>query len=119
MSKSSEFIITPDTIIREICRYFRLEEDQIKGQSRSRDSLNARQIAMYLIRRMTSLSLDDNGKVFGGRDHSTVINSINKVERKCMAAPAPKPGQMTLWTMQSIAHGADYVSYFRDRKSVV
>ena len=47
MSKSSEFIITPDTIIREICRYFRLEEDQIKGQSRSRDSLNARQIAMY------------------------------------------------------------------------
>ena len=44
--------------------HFRLEEDQIKGQSRSRDSLNARQIAMYLIRRMTSLSLDDNGKVF-------------------------------------------------------
>ena len=33
----------------------------------------------------------------------------------CMAAPAPKPGQMTLWTMQSIAHGADYVSYFRWR----
>ena len=87
MSKSSEFIITPDTIIREICRYFRLEEDQIKGQSRSRDSLNARQIAMYLIRRMTSLSLDDNGKVFGGRDHSTVINSINKVERKMKTDP--------------------------------
>ncbi|MCI9166060.1 MAG: chromosomal replication initiator protein DnaA [Oscillospiraceae bacterium] len=88
MSKSSEFIITPDTIIREICRYFRLEEDQIKGQSRSRDSLNARQIAMYLIRRMTSLSLDDNGKVFGGRDHSTVINSINKVERKMKTDPS-------------------------------
>ncbi len=33
----------------------------------------------------------------------------------CMAAPAPKPGQMTLWTMQSIAHGADYVSFFRWR----
>lgn len=33
----------------------------------------------------------------------------------CMAAPAPKPGQMTLWTMQSIAHGADYISYFRWR----
>ena len=87
MSKSSEFIITPDAIIREICRYFRLEEDQIKGQSRSRDSLNARQIAMYLIRRMTSLSLDDTGKIFGGRDHSTVLNSINKVERKMKADP--------------------------------
>ena len=87
MSKSSEFIITPDAIIREICRYFRLEEDQIKGQSRSRDSLNARQIAMYLIRRMTSLSLDDTGKIFGGRDHSTVLNSINKVEKKMQSDP--------------------------------
>lgn len=33
----------------------------------------------------------------------------------CMAAPAPKPGQMTLWTMQSVAHGADYIGYFRWR----
>ena len=88
MSKSSEFIITPEVIIREVCRYFRIEEEQIKGQSRSRDCLNARQIAMYLIRRMTSLSLDDNGKVFGGRDHSTVINSINKVERKMKTDPS-------------------------------
>lgn len=87
MSRSSEFIITPDSIIREICRYFRLEEDQIKGQSRSRDSLNARQIAMYLIRRMTSLSLDDTGKIFGGRDHSTVLNSVAKVERKMKTDP--------------------------------
>ena len=88
MSRSNEFIITPDTIIKEVCRYFRLEEDQIKGQSRSRDSLNARQTAMYLIRRLTSLSLDDTGKVFGGRDHSTVLNSINKVEKKMKADPA-------------------------------
>ena len=82
MSKSNEFIITSDTIIREICRYFRIEEDQIKGQSRSRDCLNARQIAMYLIRRMTSMSLDETGQSFGGRDHSTVLNSINKVDKK-------------------------------------
>lgn len=82
MSKSNEFIITPETILREICRYFRIEEDQIKGPSRNRDCLNARQIAMYLIRRMTSLSLDETGQVFGGRDHSTVLNSIGKVEKK-------------------------------------
>jgi chromosomal replication initiator protein len=37
---------------------------------------------MYLIRRMTSLSLDETGQVFGGRDHSTVLNSIGKVEKK-------------------------------------
>ena len=87
MIRSNEFTITPDNIIKEVCRYFRLEEDQIRGPSRSRDILNARQIAMYLIRRMTSLSLDDTGKVFGGRDHSTVLNSINKVEKKMKSDP--------------------------------
>ena len=82
MIRSNEFIITPDNIIKEVCRYFRIEEDQIRGPSRSRDILNARQIAMYLIRRMTSLSLDDTGKLFGGRDHSTTLNGVTKVENK-------------------------------------
>ena len=82
MIRSNEFIITPDNIIKEVCRYFRIEEDQIRGPSRSRDILNARQIAMYLIRRMTSLSLDDTGKLFGGRDHSTTLNGVTKVENR-------------------------------------
>ena len=82
MSKYSEFVITPENIITEICRYFRIDETQIKGQSRSRDCLNARQIAMYLIRRMTSLSLDETGKLFGGRDHSTTLNGVTKVENR-------------------------------------
>ena len=88
MIRSNEFTITPDNIIKEVCRYFRLEEDQIRGPSRSRDILNARQIAMYLIRRMTSLSLNDTGNLFGGRDHATVINSISKVEKKMKSDPA-------------------------------
>ncbi len=82
MSKSSEFIITPDAIIKEICRYFRLEEDQVRGQTRNRECVNARQIAMYLIRRMTSLSLNEAGAEFGGRDHTTVMHSIEQVEKK-------------------------------------
>jgi len=82
MSKSSSFIITPDTIIKEICRYFRLEEDQVRGQTRNRDCVNARQIAMYLIRRMTSLSLSETGMEFSGRDHTTVLHSIEQVEKK-------------------------------------
>ena len=82
MIRSNEFTITPDNIIKEVCRYFRLEEDQIRGPSRSRDILNARQIAMYLIRRMTSLSLDETGKLFGGRDHSTTLNGVTKVENR-------------------------------------
>lgn len=82
MSKSSEFIITADAIIKEICRYFRLEEDQVRGQTRNRECVNARQIAMYLIRRMTSLSLNEAGAEFGGRDHTTVMHSIEQVEKK-------------------------------------
>ena len=82
MIRSNEFIITPDNIIKEVCRYFRVQEDQIRGPSRSRDILNARQIAMYLIRSMTSLSLDETGKLFGGRDHSTTLNGVTKVENR-------------------------------------
>ena len=81
MIRSNEFIITPDNIIKEVCRYFRVEEDQIRGPSRSMEILNARQIAMYLIRSMTSLSLDETGKLFK-RDHTTALNGITKIENR-------------------------------------
>ena len=81
MIRSNEFTITPDNIIKEVCRYFRVEEDQIRGPSRSREILNARQIAMYLIRSMTSLSLDETGKLFK-RDHTTALNGITKIENR-------------------------------------
>ncbi len=87
MSRSSDFIITADTIIKEICRYFRLEEDQVRGQTRNRDCVNARQIAMYLIRRLTNLSLVETGAEFSGRDHTTVLHSIEKVEEKMNTDP--------------------------------
>ena len=48
----------------------------------------ARQIAMYLIRAMTNLSLDEIGKVFDNRDHSTVLYSIQQVEKKMKKEPA-------------------------------
>jgi len=82
MIRSNEFTITPENIVREVCRYFHVDEDQVRGPSRSRDTLNARQIAMYLIRSMTSLSLDETGKLFGGRDHTTVLNGVTKVESR-------------------------------------
>ena len=82
MIRSNEFIITPENIIKEVCRYFRVDESQIRGPSRSRDILNARQVAMYLIRSMTSLSLDETGNLFGGRDHSTALNAVTRVETR-------------------------------------
>ena len=65
-----------------------IDEDVLRGQNRGRDVVNARQIAMYLIRSMTNLSLDDIGKVFEGRDHSTVLYSIKQVEKQMKKDPS-------------------------------
>ena len=65
-----------------------IDEDVLRGQNRGRDVVNGRQIAMYLIRRMTNLSLSDIGKEFGGRDHTTVLHSLDKVEKQMRSDPA-------------------------------
>jgi chromosomal replication initiator protein len=53
----------------------------MKSSARSRKLTLPRQIAMYLARELTSLSLPDIGRYFGGRDHTTVIHACRKVER--------------------------------------
>lgn len=80
LKRSNEYIPSPQAIIDYICKYYQLEESVIRGQQRIRNAVTARQIAMYLIRRMTNLSLDDIGKEFENRDHTTVLYSIKKVE---------------------------------------
>ena len=65
-----------------ISKYYNVDESVIRGQQRNRDAVQARQIAMYLIRSMTSISLDETGKFFDNRDHSTVLYSIQQVEKK-------------------------------------
>ena len=70
---------TPSLIISEVARFHNITEDVIRGTQRNKGSAEARQIAMYLIRKMTNLSLPDFGKEFS-RDHSTVIHAVRKVE---------------------------------------
>ena len=88
LKKSNEYIPSPSVIISYICKYFSVEEDVLRGQRRGRNEVNARQIAMYLIRRMTNLSLNDIGKEFGDRDHTTVLHSLDKVEKQMRTDPA-------------------------------
>ena len=88
LQKSNEYIPSPQVIITYICKYYNLDEDVLRGQNRGRDVVNGRQIAMYLIRRMTNLSLSDIGKEFGGRDHTTVLHSLDKVEKQMRSDPA-------------------------------
>lgn len=82
VKRSNEYIPTPEAILDYISKYYNVDEAIIRGQQRNRDAVQARQIAMYLIRSMTALSLDDIGKVFDNRDHSTVLYSIQQVEKK-------------------------------------
>ena len=65
-----------------------MDEDTLRGQSRSRDVVAARQIAIYLIRRRAGYLLNDIGKEFGDRDHSTIMHSLDKVEKQMRTDPA-------------------------------
>ncbi len=76
--------ITGSTIMAQTASYFSLSVDDICGSSRSRVLVNARQIAMYLCREMTELSLPKIGQAFGGRDHTTVMHADRKI-RQLMA----------------------------------
>ena len=82
LRKSNEYVPTPEAIIGYICKFYDVSAEDIRGQSHRREPVNARQIAMYLIRRMTNLSLSDIGREFGDRDHTTVLYSLDKVEKQ-------------------------------------
>ena len=88
LKRSSEYIPTPEAILEYISKYYGVEESLIRGQQRVRDAVQARQIAMYLIRSMTNISVVDIGKVFDNRAHSTVLYSIQRVEDKMKRDPA-------------------------------
>jgi len=76
--------ITAPTIMAATASYFSLTIDDLCGTSRSRVLVNARQIAMYLCRELTELSLPKIGQTFGGRDHTTVMHADRKI-RQLMA----------------------------------
>ncbi|MFO7243526.1 MAG: chromosomal replication initiator protein DnaA [Actinomycetes bacterium] len=72
--------ITASMIIGKTAEYFGITMDELTGTSRSRVYVTARQIAMYLCRQLTDLSLPKIGEHFGGKDHTTVMYAVKKVE---------------------------------------
>ena len=80
VKKEGIFVPTPEIIIRETARYYQLDEAEIRGQSRSKNTTMARQISMYLIRTLTDSSLQAIGEMYENRNHATVLSSIRKVE---------------------------------------
>jgi chromosomal replication initiator protein len=72
-------VIAPTDIITNTAEYFKLSVDDLYGSSRSQAVATARQIAMYLCRELTNLSLPKIGQLFGGRDHTTVMYANKKI----------------------------------------
>ena len=70
---------TPSLIISQVCKFYSIDEVVLRGTQKNKGTAEARQVAMYLIRKLTNLSLPDIGKEFA-RDHSTVLYAIRKVE---------------------------------------
>ncbi len=81
LRQKNDFLPSADVIIQEVARYYETDSETLRGQSQNKETTTARNVAMYLTREMTKLSLQEIGKEFGGRHHSTVLNAINRVDK--------------------------------------
>ena len=70
---------TPSLIINQVCKFYSIDESALRGTQRNKGTVEARQVAMYLIRKLTNLSTTDIGEEFN-KDHTTMLYSIEKVE---------------------------------------
>ena len=71
--------VTPELIKKHVCKHFNIKQTDIESSKRSRNLAFPRQIAMYICRDMTDLSLPKIGEYFGNRDHTTVLHACDKI----------------------------------------
>lgn len=76
---STEVVLTMEEIVRTTAGSFNVEVTDLRGKGRRQELVQPRQLAMYLIRKLTQHSFPEIGQYFSGRDHSTVMYSINRV----------------------------------------
>lgn len=74
--------VTVEAIQKCVCEYLGIKMQDIKARKRTKEIANARQMAMYLAKQLTPLSLSEIGRLFGGKDHATVIYACKQVEQK-------------------------------------
>ena len=73
--------VTIDSIQKAVAERFQIKQGQLKEKSNTRKVVYPRQVAMYLVKELTDASLPEIGRAFGGKHHTTVIHSINKIEK--------------------------------------
>ena len=79
---SKDRLVTPDLVKKHICKHFSIKQVDLESAKRSRNLAFPRQIAMYLCREMTELSLPKIGVAFGNRDHTTVLHACEKISKE-------------------------------------
>lgn len=82
LSENQPLPVTVDKIISEVARTYNTSTDDLRSSKRTANISNARKLSMYIIREMTGMSMEDIGKEFGGRDHSTVVYAIGDISKK-------------------------------------
>jgi chromosomal replication initiator protein len=88
--------LTIEAIQREVASYFDIKLHDLKGPKRHRAVAHPRMIAMYLARKLTAMSFPEIGSRFGGKDHSTVISAVRKIERLVLQDPGLRSVVSTL-----------------------
>ncbi len=74
--------LSTDQVLTAVCEYYRVSADDLKGRGRNKEVVTPRQMAMYLLREATGASLPQIGETLGGRDHTTVMYSVEKVAQE-------------------------------------
>lgn len=72
--------VHPDDIIKHVCDFYNVKQTQIKGPKRDASLVRARQVAMYILKKELGLTLVEIGNYLGGRDHTTIMHGLEKVE---------------------------------------
>ncbi|MCQ2500438.1 MAG: chromosomal replication initiator protein DnaA [Lachnospiraceae bacterium] len=80
ISPNEKKVVTPESIINIVAEHFDISAEEIKGDKRAKKISYPRQIAMYLCREMTSANLQAIGAIMGGKDHTTIMHGVNKIE---------------------------------------
>jgi chromosomal replication initiator protein len=79
--------VTIDSIQKAVAERFQIKQAQLKEKSNTKKVVYPRQVAMYLVKELTDASLPEIGRAFGGKHHTTVIHSINKIEKERHSEP--------------------------------
>ncbi|GIT12128.1 MAG: chromosomal replication initiator protein DnaA [Chloroflexota bacterium] len=79
-SDTNSYFADPEQIILKVAKYFQIEIADLKGKSREQSLVIARQIAMFILREDSQMNLTTIGLLFGGRDHTTVLHGIRKIQ---------------------------------------